>query len=87
MHYENTPMQKYSDFCFHIQNENISGKDIFPIFAQNLGCGCTLEPVLTSTHNLCFGPKIRNKLYTPAYSVLPYKSRVEGGYSLHGHIS
>ena len=26
----------------------------FLIFAQNIDCGYTLEPVLTSTHNLCF---------------------------------
>ena len=28
------------------------------IFAQNFDCG---EAVLTSTHNLCFGAKIRKK--------------------------
>ena len=42
--------------------------DIFNISAQNIDCGYTLEPphleklgdaVLTSTHNLCFGAKIR----------------------------
>ena len=40
---------------------------IFLIFAQNIDCGYTLEPprfleweaVLTCTHNLCFGVKIR----------------------------
>ena len=30
----------------------------FLIFAQNIDCG-----VLTSTHNLCFGAKIRKKSY------------------------
>ena len=30
-------------------------EDIFLIFAENIGC----EAVLTSTHNLCFRPKIR----------------------------
>ena len=37
------------------------------IFAQNFDCRYTLErpqAVLTSTHNLCFGAKIRNK-YSP----------------------
>ena len=45
---------------------------IFLIFAQNI------EVVLTSTHNLCFGAKIRKigiPLHTP---VLIYKSGVEG---------
>ena len=32
--------------------------DIFLIFAQNIDCGYTLAN-LTSTHNLCFGAKIR----------------------------
>ena len=76
MHYENTPMQKYSDFCFHIKNGNISGKVmIFSLFCSKH----RTEAVLTSTHNLCFGPKIRKKSDTPAYPVLPYKRRVEGG--------
>ena len=38
-------------------------KIIFNIFAQNIDCGYMLEPpreaVLTCTHNLCFGTKIR----------------------------
>ena len=57
--------------------------DIFLIFAQNIDCGYTLEPlrraVLTSTHNLCFGAKIRKigiPLHTP---VLLYKSGVQRG--------
>ena len=33
--------------------------DIFLIFAQNIDCGYKFEAVLTSTHNLCFGAKIR----------------------------
>ena len=58
-------------------------KNIFLIFAQNIDCGYTLEPpreaVLTSTHNLCFGAKIRKigiPLHTP---VLLYKSGVQRG--------
>ena len=36
----------------------------FLTFAQNIDCGYTLtEAVLTSTHNLCFGAKIRKKVY------------------------
>ena len=43
---------------------------IFFIFAKNIDRGYTLEPphsaeaVLTSTHDLCFGAKIR-QMYTP----------------------
>ena len=39
--------------------------DIFNIFAQNIDCGYTLEQpwVLTSTHNLCFGSKIRKWVF------------------------
>ena len=60
--------------------------DIFLIFAQNTDCGYTLEAVyltamrtdavLTSTHNVCFGAKIRKigiPLHTP---VLLYISGV-----------
>ena len=58
--------------------------DIFNILAQSIYRGLTLEPprlvVLTSTHNLCFGAKIRKKgipLHTP---VLLHKSGVYGVY-------
>ena len=37
--------------------------DIFLIFAQNIDCVHT-EAVLTCTHNLCFGAKIKKILYT-----------------------
>ena len=51
--------------------------DIFLIFAQNRDCWCMLgKAILTSTHNLCFGAKIRKvgiPLLTP---VLLYKSGV-----------
>ena len=71
-HYENMPMQ-YKEIFKVVKNENFPLKnfDIFLIFAQNIDCGYTLEPprrvptiyvleaVLTSTHNLCFGAKIR----------------------------
>ena len=60
-----------------IENFQLKNFDIFLIFAQNTvltDCGYTLEPprrggeaVLTSTHNLCFGAKIRKNRYTPAY--------------------
>ena len=44
------------------------------------------EAVLTSTHTLCFGAKIRKigiPLHTP---VLLYKSGVKVGDTLHGHV-
>ena len=62
IHYENMPMQ-YTEIFKVVKNENFQWKksDIFLIFAQNIDCGYTLEAeaVLTSTHNLCFGAKIR----------------------------
>ena len=71
VHYENTPMQ-YTENFLVVKNEKFHRKnfDIFLIFAQNI------EAVLTSTHNLCFGAKIRKiglPLHTP---VLLYKSGV-----------
>ena len=57
---------------------------IFLIFAQNIDCVYMLErplaeAVLTSTHNLCFGAKIR-KIGIPLHiQVFLYKSGVEGG--------
>ena len=64
----------YSNF-FRAKIDNFQRKffDIFLIFAQNIDCGYTLEPprreaVLTSTHNICFGAKIRKigiPLHTP----------------------
>ena len=66
-------MQETDDF-FSFKNGKIS----------NIDCGYTLEPprreaVLTSTHNLCFGAKIRKidiLLYPPN---LLYKSWVQAG--------
>ena len=57
-------------------------------FAQNIDCGYTLEPphpfVLTSTHDLCFGAKIRKK-YTPVTSSFTkHKSGVLGGLNYTG---
>ena len=43
----------------------MKNSDIFLIFAQNIDFGYTLEPPLTSTHNLCFRAKIRKKKSTP----------------------
>ena len=58
------PMQ-YIGFSEAVKIENFQLKifNIFLIFAQNIDCGYTLdglaEAVLTSTHKLCFGAKIR----------------------------
>ena len=71
----------YSNF-FRSKIDNFRGKFLifFLIFAaQIIDCGYTAEAVVTSTHNLCFGAKIRKigiPLQTP---VLLYKSGVQGG--------
>ena len=59
-HYENLLMQ-YTEIFIAIKMKIFSSKSLifFLIFAQNIDCGYTLEPldeaVLTRTHNLCFG--------------------------------
>ena len=57
LHYENTPMQ-YTAIFHGCKNDNCQMKifDIFLIF-----CSKHRLWVLTSTHNLCFGAKIRKK--------------------------
>ena len=59
-HYENLPMQ-YTDYFSAVKIENFIRKKLvfFLIFAQNIDRG--YEAVLTSTHNLCFGAKIRTR--------------------------
>ena len=51
--------------------------DIFLILPQNIDCGYTLErlgeAVLTSTHNLCFGAKVRNRSKTVTET--PYEDK------------
>ena len=44
-YYENLPMQ-YTEIFKVVKNENFHQEnfDIFLIFAQNIGCGYTLEP-------------------------------------------
>ena len=71
----------YRDFVnLKIETFQLKKIDIFLFFAQNIDCGYTLEPPrLTSTHNLCFGAKIRKigiPLHTP---VLLYKRGVQRG--------
>ena len=45
LHYENTPMQ-YTAIFHGYKNDNfqLNFLDYFHIFAQNIYCGCTLEP-------------------------------------------
>ena len=55
----------HSNYIAHAINRDFYiFKRNFLIFAQNIDCGYSLEnrlaeAVLTSTHNLCFGPKRR----------------------------
>ena len=66
VHYENMPMlYMYTGIFQGCKNDNFQVKncDVFLIFAQNIECGYTLEPPLTSTHNLCFRAKIRKNVY------------------------
>ena len=53
---------QYTTIFIGCKNGNFQMKncDIFLIFVQNIDRGYTLEPepVLTSTHNLCFRAKI-----------------------------
>ena len=53
------------------KNENfqIKSSDIFHIFAQNIDCGYSLEPLhrggSNEYHNLCFWAELRKIMYTP----------------------
>ena len=55
------------------------------MFAQNVDCGYA-EAVLTSTHNLCFGAKIRKQLAYPCIAQFHYIKVGFEGYTLHGHV-
>ena len=46
------------------------------------------EAVVTSTHNLCFGAKIRKNRYIPVYPSFIIKNwgLGGGGYTFHGHV-
>ena len=75
VHYEIAPMQ-YTEIFSAVKIENFTRKKndtcIFNIFAQYIHCRYTLEAVLTSTHNVCFGSKIRKlgiPLQTPLINV------------------
>ena len=69
------PMQ-YTMNCSSSQIIKFS-LEYFNTFAQNIDCGFMF--MFTSTHNLCFGAKIR-KIGIPLHApVLLYKSGVQGG--------
>ena len=44
------------------------------------------KAVLTSTHNLCFGAKIRKNRYTPAYPSFAMQKWGSMGYTCHGRV-
>ena len=56
----------------------------FNIFAQNIDCGYNL--CFGSKHNLCFGSKLRKIGILLQTQVKLYKSGVQGGYLLRGHV-
>ena len=73
-------LMQYGEIFKVVKNENFQLKNFdffFLIFAQNIDCGYTLdrldEAVLTSTHNLCYGAKIRKLDITLQTPVLLHK--------------
>ena len=62
---------------FSLKNENFQQKnvDIFLIFAQNIDCGYTLEPLRRGGSNeypqAMFWSKNKKNRYTPAYPSFP----------------
>ena len=82
LHYANMSMQ-YTAIFHGYKNGNFQLKncDIFLIFAQNIYRGYTSEPpqclteaVLTSTNDLCFGAKLRKKVYPCKIPDVPRRS-------------
>ena len=91
-YYENMPMQ-YTEFfegMIFFFLKIFTFLDIFLIIAQNIDREYTLEMprrvVLMSTHNLCFGAKIR-KIGIPLYTPILLKQKWDiRGYSLHRYV-
>ena len=83
---------QYIETIFGRKNENFHWKsfDIFLIFAQNIDCGCMLEPPCRGGSNeypqSMFWSKNKNIKYTPAYPSFTIKKWGLGGYSLHGDV-
>ena len=84
---------QYTAIFHGCKNDNfqmkIFNKKVFLFLHKTLIVGTRLnrliEAVLTSTHNLCFGAKIR-KTYTPVNPSFTIKKWDVRGYSLHGHV-
>ena len=74
---------EYREVYSKKKNGEFPSKNIFSIFMLKTLTG---KAVLSSTHTLCFGSKIRQQIYTLYTPVLIYKSRVKGGGSLHEHV-
>ena len=71
MHYENTPMRKYSGF-FHIKMKiSVEKLCYFPYFCSKHRLWVHVRTALLSTYNLCFGPKIR-KIRIPMHTQFYY---------------
>ena len=62
---------QYTAFSTAVKNDNFQFKISF-IFAQNIDREYTLEPPLTSTHDLCFRAKIRKNNVYPGTPKLHY---------------
>ena len=83
-HYKNTPIQIYWKF-YNQKKENfqIKNSDIFHIPAQNIDCGCSLEPPWRGGSNeypqsMCLSRNKKNNVY-PCKSQFCYiKVRFEG---------
>ena len=61
----------------------------FLFLLQNIDCGYSLEPpqqaVLTSTHNLCFGAKIRKNIKLFLQKIFNFYN-YRKNYNLHGRV-
>ena len=73
------------NFC-KIVNFQLKMFSVCIIFAYNIDCGYSLEPVLTCSQNLCFRAKIR-KMYTPVNPRFTIQKWDVKGYELHGCVT
>ena len=80
------------DFFLVVKIEKFHQKnfDIFPIFAQNIDCGYTLEPPRRGGSNeypqFMFWSKNKKNRYTPANPSFTIQKWGLRGYTLHGHV-
>ena len=73
IHITKTRVFKYIE-NFTIKNRKFSDNNFYVCYssAQNIDCEYSLEPVQTSTHNLCFWAEIREIMYTsvnPSFTI------------------